>query len=211
MIDICGLRHPLGLKQQTLIPYVCDNDDVMYVIFDNANKGHCMCEHRLRYGVKCLYISRYRTLRCCIQLDFTQKMQGLDGTHIRHQHTDDGRYLSSYGAFFGDNRHPSGETLPSARGSMASLVNHEMIPYVIRPTMSLRALAQKSVSGEKTLPSDRLPGLQSATFQLSTGMIYQSASGMCVTGYGKAIRGPHLPHSLSSHTTYQSIDHHNYR
>ena len=121
-------------------------------------------------------------LRCCIQLNLIQKMQGLDGTHISRQNTDDGRYLSSYGAFFGDNRHPSGETLPSGRGSMDSVVNHEMIPYVIRPTMSLRALAQKSVSGEKTLPSERLPGLQSATFQLSTGRTYQSASGMCVIG-----------------------------
>ena len=116
-------------------------------------------------------------------------MQGLEGTHLRRHHTDESRFLSAYGVFFGDTRHPSGEPVPT--GSLRKPQNmslnethHKMTPgplsaYIIQPTLSLRVLAPKSSHpGAKTLPSNRSVGLNSTVYQYNTGSTYQSTSGM---------------------------------
>ena len=116
---------------------------------------------------------------------------GLDGTHLLRHHADGSQFLSAYGVFHGDDRHPAGDPLPtgslrrstaaqlggSSRGPYHSMTTGPPPSYVIQPTMSLRSLSQKASSPHaKTLPSNRSLGLATTTFQYQTGS-YTSTSG----------------------------------
>ena len=117
------------------------------------------------------------------------KANGLDGTHLRRFSVEEARFLSAYGVFHGDDRFASGEPLPT--GSLKktgpssttssyfqSLPGPPQSQYLIQPTMSLRSLTQRQQPAtSKTIASNRSVGLNSTTYNYSSGVSFQSTSG----------------------------------
>ena len=115
---------------------------------------------------------------------------GLDGTHLQRFSVDQSRFLSAYGVFHGDERHPGGEPLPTGSlrkktGTSSSSASpyFQSLPgppasYLIQPTMSLRSLTQRhQPASGKTLPSNRSVGLNSTTYSYGSGVSFNSTSG----------------------------------
>ena len=116
---------------------------------------------------------------------------GIEGTHLRRFTKDQSQFLSAYGVFHGDERHPSGKPLPTGSlrksGGLTSgaTSTHFLTQpgppqsaYIIQPTMSLRSLQlQQQPPTGKTLPSNRTVGLKSTTYNYGSGVTYKSTSG----------------------------------